>query len=108
MKPKLHTHRECGSSFHSLLHTSYIRDYWAGTLNEAISLKVLCPVTTLDCVLLKDNTVTKVKQTDVSMYWICLAQDNGLYRDRMDIAVTYSSLEANGAPHFYDQNPILW
>jgi hypothetical protein len=71
-----------------------IRDYWVASLSEVISLKVLLPVrrpvTTLDCVLLKDNTVTIVKQTDVNMYCICLAQDSGLYRDSMDIAVTYN------------------
>jgi hypothetical protein len=29
VKPKLHTHRECGPRFHPLLHTSYIREVWS-------------------------------------------------------------------------------
>jgi hypothetical protein len=41
VKPKPHNHRECGPSFHLLLHTSYIRDYWLAPLDEDVFSGIL-------------------------------------------------------------------
>jgi len=43
VKPKLHTHKECGQRFLPLLHTSYIMDCLTALLGEGL-LRVLCPV----------------------------------------------------------------
>jgi hypothetical protein len=59
VKPKLHTHKERRPSFYPLLHTSFIRDWLFSPIKWRCLLRALCPVsrpvTTLDCVLLKDK-----------------------------------------------------
>jgi hypothetical protein len=59
VKPKLHTHKECGQRFHPLLHISYtVSD---SPIRWRCLLRVLCPVrrpvTALDYVLLKDRNL---------------------------------------------------
>ena len=50
VKPKLHTHKECGWRFHPLLHTSYTVDCLTAPLGEDVSSIMsssspgLCPV----------------------------------------------------------------
>jgi len=50
-----------GLRFLPLLPTSYIMGYWSTPLSKDVLSKVLCPVkrpvTTLDCVLLKNNSL---------------------------------------------------
>jgi hypothetical protein len=41
VKPKLHNYRECGPRFHTLLHTSYVRDYWLAPLSELSSQGIM-------------------------------------------------------------------
>ena len=57
------SHLQCGLSCHPLLHTD-IRDCWFSPINWRCLLSVLCPVrrpvTTLDCVLLKDKSLVFV------------------------------------------------
>ena len=62
VKPKLHTHKECGQRFHPLLHTCTV-DCLTALLGEDVSsgyylvCPVRWPVTVLDCVLLKDRNL---------------------------------------------------
>jgi len=37
VKPKLHTHKECGPMFHPLLHTSYTVDCLTAPLDKDVS-----------------------------------------------------------------------
>jgi len=84
VKPRLHTHTECGLRFHPLLHISYIRDYWSLSLSEDVFLKILCPVrrpvTTPDCVLLKDKKCfVRFNLNFLAMIWF---QCTVIYRRR--------------------------
>jgi hypothetical protein len=58
VKPELRTHTKRGLMFLPLLHTPYIWDHWSAPLSKCL-LRVLGPVrrpiTTLDCILLKEN-----------------------------------------------------
>jgi hypothetical protein len=59
MKPRPHTHTRCGLQFPPQYHTSYKWGCSFNPITYRCLLRVLCPVrrpvTTLDCVLLKDS-----------------------------------------------------
>jgi len=61
VKPKLHVHKECGPRFHPLIHTSYTVDCLTAPLGEDVCsgyyVNVQCPLTALDCLLLKDRNL---------------------------------------------------
>jgi hypothetical protein len=67
VKPRPHTHTRRGLRFLPQYHISYKWNYYSAPIIYKYLLKVLCPVsrpiTTLECVLLKDNNLVLVART---------------------------------------------
>jgi hypothetical protein len=62
--PRLHIDKGCGQRFHALLHTFYTMGCLSAPIKCRCVLRLLCPVrrpvTTLDCILLKDRSLALV------------------------------------------------
>ena len=66
VKPRFHTHTECGQRFHPLLHISYIKGLLVSPIKWRCLHRVLClirmPITTSDSVLLKNINLVFVER----------------------------------------------